>query len=457
MVRRPSRCVGVAAVVAVCAVGACAPPPQPPAPFAGRTVRVSVSADGEQANGGSGSSSTSLSADGRYVAFFSAASNLIQGDTNSTGDLFVADRGTGEVERVSVTSNGDEVQGIPAFGSGSVGGAAMGMMGISDDGQVVAFASSSNGLVPDDTNFIYLFGLPWFPMADVFVHDRSTGITERVSVSSGGIQGNGMSGERGGVVLSRDGRFVAFQSDASTLVPGDTNGSSDVFVRDRQTNETTRISVSGTGGQAAGGAVGVAMSADGRFVAFVSSAPNLVPLDTNESFDVFVHDRLTGATTRVSEGSDGTPFEFSGWYGLTVSGDGCRVAFSSSGPEDQGEPGIYLHDCATGETERVLTDQTVSLAFSRDGRNLAYNRLIAIPNDSGGWDHAYDVRLLEVATGRVKAVDAGPGGSAPDGNSFIPSVSADGSVVAFTSDATNLVSGDTNDASDVFVFDSVRR
>jgi Tol biopolymer transport system component len=400
-----------------------------------------------------------LSADGRYVAFASAASNLIQGDTNSTGDLFVADRGTGEVERVSVTSDGDEVQGFPSFGtqtspSGSYGAPGM---GISDDGQVVAFASSSNELVPDDTNFISAVGLPWFPMADVFVHDRSTGITERVSVSSEGAQGDGSSGVSGGVVLSGDGRFVAFQSDASTLVPGDTNGSSDVFVRDRQTNGTTRISVSGTGGQAAGGAFGVAMSADGRFVAFSSNAPNLVPSDTNESFDVFVHDRLTGLTKRVSEGSDGTQFRFSGYSALSVSGDGCRVAFKSSGPEDGEAVGIYLHDCVTGETKRVLTGTPLSFVLSRNGRYLAYDQSIEVPVTPRGWFRRLEVRLLEVTTGLDRAIDAGPGGSAPAGNSFIPSVSADGSVVAFTSDATNLVSGDTNDAPDVFVFDSVRR
>jgi Tol biopolymer transport system component len=457
MSRRPSRGlgVGVAAVVMVGALGAaaCAPPSAPPA---GKTSRVSVAPGGAQADGGSASTNGSLSADGRYVAFASTASNLIEGDSNSSLDWFVADRSTGEVERVSVTSDGSEVQGIPSpnsevFATG---------IGISADGQIVAFASPWNGLVPDDTNFLYLFGLPWFPMSDVFVHDRSTGITERVSVSSDGAQGNGVSGERGGVALSGDGRFVTFQSSASTLVSNDTNESSDIFVRDRWTDETTRVSVSSTGEQAEGGAAGVAMSADGRFVAFTSPAPNLVPGDTNDGDDVFLHDRASGTTKRVSEGIDGTQFHpFSGFYGLSVSGDGCLVAFNSPGPDDGNgvAPGIYLHDCASGETRRVSTEGPVNLVLSRDGRYLAYSRGVTAPDEFGESGTTYDIRMLELATGRVRTVDTGLGGVTPDGNSFSPAVSADGSVVTYSSVATNLVLDDTNGVADVFAFESARR
>src|SRR5207248_3118566 len=137
----------------------------------------------------------------------------------------------------------------------------------------------------------------------VFVHDRQTGATERMSVASGGTQGNGFSA---GLALSADGRFVAFHSTATNLVAGDTNGKTDVFVHDRQTGTTERMSVASGGTQGNGFSAGLALSADGRFVAFHSTATNLVAGDTNGKTDVFVHDRQTGTTERVSVTSDGT-------------------------------------------------------------------------------------------------------------------------------------------------------
>src|SRR5436309_665879 len=126
--------------------------------------------------------------------------------------------------------------------------------------------------------------------------------TERVSVASGGTEGNGASLSS---ALSADGRLVAFQSDATNLVVGDTNGATDVFVRDRQTGMTARVSVASDGTQANNVSSYPALSADGRFVAFQSDATNLVVGDTNGKTDVFVHDRQTGTTERVSVASGG--------------------------------------------------------------------------------------------------------------------------------------------------------
>jgi Tol biopolymer transport system component len=148
---------------------------------------------------------------------------------------------------------------------------------ISADGRFVAFQSAASNLVPGDTN----------GAQDIFVRDRQTGTTRRVSVGPGGVQTNAEASS-GVPAISADGRFVAFESDATNLVPGDTNGAIDVFVRDRQTGTTRRISVGPGGVQGNSDSGGPAISADGRFVAFVSNASNLVPGDSNARFDVFV-------------------------------------------------------------------------------------------------------------------------------------------------------------------------
>lgn len=153
---------------------------------------------------------------------------------------------------------------------------------------------------------------------------------ERVSVASDGTQGNGSSGawELPSIALSADGRFVAFVSHASNLVPGDTNGVADVFVRDRLTSATTRVSVASDGSQGNDSveSYGLALSADGRFVAFVSRASNLAPGDTNGVADIFLHDRLTVETTRVSVATDGTQADQRS-RNPVLSADGRFVAF----------------------------------------------------------------------------------------------------------------------------------
>ena len=234
--------------------------------------------------------------------------NLVRGDTNGVRDIFVRDRATGRIERVSVRTNG--AQGNQDSGLQGIG--------MSADGRYVAFESSSTNLVPDDTN----------RKQDVFVHDRRTGRTERVSLGRSGRQANGNSFYPS---ISGDGRYVVFESDATNLVKDDTNGVLDVFIHDRKIGTTERVSVGPNGIQANGNSYARSISRDGRYVTFSSTATNLVPGDTNQATDAFVHDRVTGTTERVNLGPHGIQGNGPSGYGAgaVVTPDGRLVAFNS--------------------------------------------------------------------------------------------------------------------------------
>jgi Tol biopolymer transport system component len=268
------------------------------------TTRVSVHSSGAQGNGSCNLSS--INADGRYVAFDSAATNLVADDTNSRDDIFIHDTQTDTTTRVSVVSGGTQSEG----GNSNY-------PSISGDGRYVAFESFADNLVADDTN-------GW---ADIFRHDTQTDTTTRVSVVSGGDQGGNISFYPS---ISADGRYVAFVSRATNLVAGDTNDKDDVFIHDMQTGTTTRVSVdsNGTQGDGQSGGFNPSISADGRYVAFESAATNLVPGDTNGAEDVFIHDTQTGTTTRVSVDSEGAQGDGDSCE-LSISADGRYVAFES--------------------------------------------------------------------------------------------------------------------------------
>ncbi len=306
--------------------------------------RVSVSSTGTQANGETDGGA--LSADGRVVVFDSGASNLVPSDTNDHTDVFVYDRDSGVTSRVNVSSTGTQAYEVSGGGAPSA------------DGRYVVFDSWASTLVPRDTN----------DTDDVFVHDRDTGVTSRVNVSSTGTQANDWSF---GGALSSDGRFVAFESWASTLVPDDTNDRGDVFVHDRVSGVTSRVSVSSTGTQADDWSEAGALSADGRYVVFDSWASNLVPADTNRRHDVFVHDRVGGVTTRVSVSSTGT--QAKGWSEEgALSADGRYVVFTSRAstlvPDDTNtnDFDVFVHDQVSGQTRLVAPGG--ARGMSGDGR-----------------------------------------------------------------------------------------
>jgi Tol biopolymer transport system component len=300
----------------------------------GRTTeRVSVPAESVEPNGASFESS--LSSDGRLAAFASDASNLVPGDHNEATDVFVRDRASGHTERVSVGAGGAEGNGTSSLCS------------LSANGRFVAFASTASNLVAADSNGV----------RDVFVRDRALGTTERVNVSGTGVAANAVSGQP---FVSADGRFVSFTSGASNLVASDTNGVSDVFLRDRATRTTRRVSVRSGGVQANGASFESSLSGDGRFVVFQSVASTLVPGDGNARADIFVHDRVTSATTRASVSSGGAEANGNSMLGeqLAISADGRFVAFASGAgnlvPNDgNGTSDVFVRDRARGTTTRL--------------------------------------------------------------------------------------------------------
>ncbi len=258
---------------------------------AGSTTRVSVSSSGAQANGASSTWDLAISADGRYVTFSSAATNLVSGDTNVAGDVFVRDRQNGTTTRVSLTSRGKQSSG-PTWAED-----------ISGDGSRVFFWGGDNtGLVQGDRN----------GMEDYFVRDRNTGVTSLVSVSSSGQQGDrNINPYDGGGALSQDGRYAFFQTDATNLVPADTNVAQDIFMRDLAASTTTRVSLTYQGNEisdpARPGANLGSVSPDGRYLAFWSRASDIVPGDnvlcssgSRNCSDAFVRDLSTGSVVLVS-------------------------------------------------------------------------------------------------------------------------------------------------------------
>jgi hypothetical protein len=423
----------------------------PPQALVGSTERVSVSSEGMQGN--EGSTNPSISADGRYVVFESYASNLVIGDTYlcvyfNCADIFLHDRQTGETTRVSVASDGTQ-------GDGESYNAT-----ISDDGRYVAFTSGASNLVVGDTNDI----------SDVFVRDLETSVTTRVSVASDGTQGDGYSF---GGSFSADVRYLTFSSSSSNLVVGDTNGFWDVFVHDRETSVTTRISVNSDGTQGDRDSSDSTISADGRYSTFSSSSSNLVVGDTNGFWDVFVHDRVTGETSRVSVSSEGNQansysevnsisangrfITFKSYASNLVDGDTAMCYFR---PSYYNCSDIFVHDRETGETTRVsvASDGTQAdrdssgATISADGRYVVFssaasNLVVGDTNGDG------DVYLHDRVTGETTRVSLANDGTQGNYGSEGGSISADGRYVMFVSSSTNLVVGDTNNTYDVFVRD----
>jgi hypothetical protein len=325
---------------------------------------------------------------------------------------------------------------------------------ISADHRFVAFGSLADNMVAGDTN----------GTSDVFVRDRFTGTTERVSVSTGGGQADDFSSLPS---ISGDGRYVAFHSLATNLVAGDTNGAMDVFVRDRQAGTTIRVSVSSAGLQGDGASDNPAISADGRYVAFRSLATNLVAGDTNATYDVFVRDLQTSTTERVSVTTGGAGGNLASYF-PSISGDGRYVAFRSDSPNlVAGDVNMatdaFVRDRQLGTTELVSLSSAGAQAnsFSYDPSISASGRYVTFWSNasnlvSGDTNGHADIFLRDRLNNTTELVSISSTGA--QGNSdpwYQSSVSDDGRYVVFASSATNLVPPDLNGTFDVFLRDRV--
>lgn len=448
-------------------------------------------------SGGGDSTAPVLSADGRWAAFHSRAENLVTNDHNGNAlDVFVRDLTAGVTVLASVNR------------SGSSGGNGRSWLGaLSADAKWLAFTSEASDLAAKDAN----------DQSDVFLRDLTAGVTTLVSVNRDGTgAGDGPSSNP---ALSADGRLIVFESDASDLAPGDINGVTDIFLRDLRSGTTALVSVESAGGSSGNDrSTSPIITPDGRFVAFVSKATNVVAGVTNQLGEVYVrdlqagktiwasaqatnfvamlsiarspqiasynpalsadgrfvvfktassdtrqalifrHDLSTGQTLLVSSSGFGNVIGASDFSGPVISSDGQTIAFESR-HTNSAQRVISVWNAATETTTvaSVNTNGTVSasgnsdtLALSADGRYVAFlstaNDLVSAP--VGGSSQIY---VRDLTTKTTQIVSSGPNGGAVDhGDLTAVSLSADGRVVAFHTRAAGLVVDDWNAAQDVF-------
>ena len=386
----------------------------------------------------------SISGNGNFVVFTSAATNLVNGDFNGSEDVFMKDMATKAVTRISQRSDGTEASGFASVPTSPPA--------ISGDGSVVAFSSDSSNLVDNDSN----------GLTDIFV--RAAGGTSRISVGPGGAQSNGGSIRP---VMSADGRYVAFESVASNLVAGDNNGMPDIFLHDRNTGETKAVTSSV--GQAFP-AQNPAISPNGRFIGFESRGVFTTILATQMS--VYRYDTATGQFSMASspQPAPGKPAKSAGRpsWDASVADDGS-VAFISRdrdltgtaevAPNDRSDD-VFVQRQAGGPIAKITVNNagetgdgdSFDPVISADGNRVVFSTLATnMPAVGADANPDLDVYLRDIAGGRTLLASIGMNGGAPGGPSVSPSLNRDGSLVAYASRAENLVGDDSNVVQDIFL------
>lgn len=405
----------------------------------GDTLRISLTASGQENNGDD--YDPSISATGRYITFYSGASDLVPDDTNKAYDIFIYDLVSGVTERINLSTLGVEAN-LSSF-----------IPSISADGRYIAYATWATTLVPDDTN----------GRDDIMVYDRQTKETTRVSVSFIGAQAIGSSYYP---EISLDGRNVVFESRASNLVPGDTTGTGanfnehrDIFIHNLSKQQTIRTNLSSNGDEANRSSNLPTISANGRYVVFDSMATNLVPDDINAQRDVFYHDRTTRETIAVTTAGDGTSFD------PHISEDGRFIVFSSQATnlvpdDDNNNTDIFLFEIENGSITRISTaagggdsdDDSVLPVISSNGQYIAFQSWATniVADDT---NNEADIFVHDRSSGVTTRVSVSSLQSEGNAASYEPDISLNGRYVVFYSEADNLVPNDTNGKFDIFIHD----
>ncbi len=430
---------GLCAGVVATPSPAVADPPDPPIVEEPVIERVSWAPGGEP---NWESMTADISADGNWVVFVSRASNLVPGDTPGM-DVFLTDRRTGLTERVSETPDGTGLSGASIMPS------------VSGDGSVVAFHTDGDPTPEDEWDDPGCYAR--MPNGEF----RHVGVLQYQHPAGWPV---GTPFNCAGLSLSDDGRYAVFYTQVS-LVADDLNGSNDVYMQDltSPTGATELVSRSWTGASV-GNTMAIQVSADGRFVTFATAAPNVVPGDTNGQSDVFLRDRQAGTTERVSVRWDGAQVPYSS-AGGSISADGRFVAFVSLSqitPALSNVPNVYLRDRQRGTVElvsyqrgslsgaRVATTGNGGGQVSADGRFVVWQSSSNFLVPQPAQDATEDAFVYDRVTGVIQRLSADAEGVRGDGHSYRPVISGKGEYAVFSSEATNLVADDTNGFEDVF-------
>lgn len=423
-----------------------------PVGAANDTLLESISSSGNQSN--SFSYESMVSGNGRYLAFSSDANNLVNGDNNGIIDVYIRDLERNNTECISRSSSGSLIGGYSPS--------------ISGDGRYVTFTSSQSGLT----------------CSQIFLRDRILNITKIISLNNAGGVADGDCGES---AISGDGRFVAFASWASNLISGDSNGLADIFIRDLILNTTKLVSISASGQQGNVESYNPSISFNGQFIAFVSSANNLVNNDNNGVEDIFVKDMISGAIKIVSLNNNG---EQANSYSSSpsISNDGTRVAFSSMADnlvdgDNNSRRDVFVRDLVYNITKRVSESSlgeevrmdSSNPMISGDGRYVAFESgrrppQVSAASPGHGWLYSTpknqisqasalvpgdiidskDIFVKDLFTGDITKISWSVNGSEANGDSYEPSINYNGSVVSFTSWASDMTNNDHNEWGDIF-------
>ena len=407
-------------------------------------TRISLSSAGVAGNHASGD--VVISPDGTEAVFGSNADNLVAGDTNGVQDLFLYNIASGTTTRLDLGPGGVQSNGLT-----------VGPVQFSADSSKIVFASAATNLVAGDTN----------SRADVFVETLATGAIVRANTDLNGVQSSNAVFSQSGTAISADGNLVAFDDLGTNLVPGDTNGVSDVFVKNLTTGAIVRASTDSAGVQGNNTSVQPFFSKDATLVAFYSLASNLVAGDTNGSYDLFVKTLATGAIIRASTSSGGVEGNADTFDSLiSFSPDGTKIAFSSSASnlvagDTNGAADIFVKTISgpgAGTIVRVSTDSSggqanggSSLAsFSPDGTKLMFtsNASNLVAGDTNG---VADVFVKDLVTGATTLVSTNPAGTLGDGMSAATGIWTNNGLIGFHSSADNLVANDIGGHQDAFI------